>query len=175
MVLSFDIWNGNYGGGVGGGGDFSLRDVYIDYKTNGVWNMATATIRLPRVPDVYDFFPPATNVVVGLDKVTQVVITPINSWSEDTSWYPIPTDPYPSVKACVSEIRFYIPPPPVVLTVAREGANVTVSWPVSVSGYALESSSDLGTGASWGTVSGVVNNSVTITNAAGNQFYRLKK
>lgn len=173
-IVSFDIWNGSYGGGPGAGGDFSLRDVYVDYKTNGTWQMAESTIRLARVPDIFAFFRTTDNIAVGLDKVTQVVITPINSWSEDTSWYPLPADPYESVKACVSEIRFYVSPT-VALSITRNGADVTVSWPADVTGYVLESSELLGAGASWNSVDGVVNNSVTIPNPTGVQFYRLRK
>jgi hypothetical protein len=173
-IVNFEIWNGSYGGGPGGGGDFSFRDVYIDYKVDGVWQMAANTTRLSRVPDIFDFFVATDTVTVGLDKVTQVVITPINSWAEDTSWYPIPTAPSASVKACVSEIRFYIPAAPPSISVAAHGADVTIAWAVDIADYVLESSSTP-TGGTWTPVDNVVNNSVTITNASGSQFYRLKK
>lgn len=173
-VTSFDIWNGSYCGGVGGPGDWSFKDVYVDCKVNGTWQMAVNTIKLTRIPDLFAWFTP-NNVEVNLDNVTQIVITPINNWAEDCSWDPPCTGGYLDPQAAVSEVRFYLPPPPPSLTVAREGSNVTISWPVNVVGYDLESSGIVGNGASWGPVSGTVNNSVTIINASGTQFYRLKK
>jgi hypothetical protein len=58
------------------------------------------------------------------------------------------------------------------LSVSVSGTSLTLSWPAQVTGFNLESTGTL-TSPSWGTVSGVVNNSVTITIGAGNQFYRL--
>jgi hypothetical protein len=52
--------------------------------------------------------------------------------------------------------------------------NLTISWPTGVTGYTLESTDSL-TNPSWGAVGGVVNNSVTVTIAPGNKFYRLRQ
>ncbi len=58
------------------------------------------------------------------------------------------------------------------LSATRAGANITIAWPGSVAGFILESSPSL-TNSVWSTVPGVVNNSVSVTIGAGNQFYRL--
>jgi hypothetical protein len=60
------------------------------------------------------------------------------------------------------------------LLVARSGNTVTISWPAAVTGFVLEETSTL-TNPSWGTVSGVVNNSVNVTAGSGNKFYRLRQ
>jgi hypothetical protein len=52
--------------------------------------------------------------------------------------------------------------------------NLTISWPTGVTGYTLESTDSL-TNPSWSAVGGVVNNSVTVTVAPGNKYYRLRK
>jgi hypothetical protein len=64
---------------------------------------------------------------------------------------------------------------PPSLKIERVGASLKISWPTNVVGYTLQSSALLGSGASWGTVGGVVNNSVTIANPTGTQYYRLLK
>jgi hypothetical protein len=70
--------------------------------------------------------------------------------------------------------RLFLTGPP-SLTVARNGGNVTITWPPGVTGYTLESSPLLGAGASWTPVPGVANNSVVVTITPGNRFYRLKQ
>ncbi len=70
--------------------------------------------------------------------------------------------------------RFFVTDPP-SLSITRTGGNVTISWSSDYTGFDLESSSSLTTGSTWSPVSGVVNNSVTLTNPTGTQFYRLKK
>ena len=62
------------------------------------------------------------------------------------------------------------------LTIEQSGVNVILSWPVAVSGYVLEASSDM-TG--WSPVSATVepegaNNFVTVPITSQSQFYRLK-
>jgi len=76
----------------------------------------------------------------------------------------------------VSEIaqRYFITGAP-SLSVSQVGNSVKISWPVGLAGFTLQSSSTLGATASWGTVGGVVNNSVTVSNPTGNKFYRLIK
>ena len=64
---------------------------------------------------------------------------------------------------------------PPSLKIERVGTSLKISWPANVVGYTLQSSALLGTGAFWGTVGGVVNNSVTIANPTGTQYYRLKQ
>jgi hypothetical protein len=66
------------------------------------------------------------------------------------------------------------------LTASTSGQNIVVSWPASVTGFALESASQLGSGATWTGVTqtpttdnGVT--SVTIPIGAGPQFFRLKQ
>ncbi|HVU09030.1 MAG TPA: LamG-like jellyroll fold domain-containing protein [Verrucomicrobiae bacterium] len=54
------------------------------------------------------------------------------------------------------------------------GNQITLSWPNDVSGFTLESTASL-TSPVWTLVSGVVNNSVTLTISPGNQFFRLRK
>jgi hypothetical protein len=63
---------------------------------------------------------------------------------------------------------------PFQLSVSRSGTSITLSWNPGVSGYLLESADQLPSG-SWNAVAGVTNNSVSITPADGNRFYRLKK
>lgn len=59
------------------------------------------------------------------------------------------------------------------LSVERLGnGTVRISWPVTFSGYVLESASSL-PAVSWSTVPGVVNNQVTVT-PVGQKFYRLR-
>lgn len=59
------------------------------------------------------------------------------------------------------------------LTVARNGAQLTIAWGAEFTGYALESASALG--GTWTPVNGVVNNSVQVPIGTGNQFFRLRK
>ena len=58
------------------------------------------------------------------------------------------------------------------LSISSAAGSVTISWPSAVTGFTLESTDSL-TAPSWSPVSGVANNSVTITVGAGNKFYRL--
>ncbi|MGV3773883.1 MAG: hypothetical protein ACO1QB_13350 [Verrucomicrobiales bacterium] len=60
------------------------------------------------------------------------------------------------------------------LSIAREGANLVISWPGSATGFILESSSTV-VGASWEAVAGVQNNQATITTSNAVRFFRLKK
>ena len=61
------------------------------------------------------------------------------------------------------------------LTIARSGSTVTISWPVNVAGYVLESVESVPSDV-WNPVSGVVNNSVTLNAPADPQkFFRLRK
>jgi len=61
------------------------------------------------------------------------------------------------------------------LSISGNTSSVTISWPASVTGYTLKSSASLASGATWTAVPGVANNSVTIANPAGTQFYRLEQ
>ena len=72
-------------------------------------------------------------------------------------------------------IPVYIPvEQPPELCFGKIGNQMTLIWPLSATGYTLESSASLGS-PNWTTVSGVANNSVVVTVGAGNQFFRLKK
>jgi len=62
----------------------------------------------------------------------------------------------------------------VSLSVSLSGANLTISWPASATGYTLESKTSLSSG-TWTAVTGVVNNSVTVSTATGSKFFRLRK
>ena len=61
-----------------------------------------------------------------------------------------------------------------VLSIQRSGSNVTLSWPVGVTGFTLETSNNLAN--PWTDVPGVVGNSVTLplTPALMKQFFRLR-
>ena len=62
-----------------------------------------------------------------------------------------------------------------VLSITRSGSNVILSWPEDVSGWTLESSTDLGNLDDWSPVPGVVANSVTVPLNGSKEFFRLKK
>jgi hypothetical protein len=62
-----------------------------------------------------------------------------------------------------------------VLSITRSGSNVILSWPEDVSGWTLESSTDLGISDLWDPVIGVSNNSVTVPLNGSKEFFRLKK
>jgi hypothetical protein len=60
-----------------------------------------------------------------------------------------------------------------LLTITYFGNQAVVSWPVSVTGYTLQTNNNLAAG-TWGNYSGaVVNNAVTNAPPKGNLFYRL--
>jgi hypothetical protein len=65
------------------------------------------------------------------------------------------------------------PAEPVSLTISRSGDKIVISWPTSVSGYSLEQTDSLTSGA-WTGVNGVSNNSVEIPIAPGQMYYRLR-
>jgi hypothetical protein len=64
---------------------------------------------------------------------------------------------------------------PVPLTIALNGNNLTLSWPVAATGFTLEGTDSLTTPIAWTPVQNVSNNSVTFTIGAGNHFYRLRQ
>jgi hypothetical protein len=67
-------------------------------------------------------------------------------------------------------------PQSVVLNYSLSGTSLTLSWDPSITGYVLESATQLPTTpTSWTPVSGVVSNSVTVDASTGKQFYRLLK
>ncbi len=61
------------------------------------------------------------------------------------------------------------------LAVSKSGNSLTISWPVSFTGFTLQSASSLTPPVTWSAVPGVVNNSVTVNSASGNSFFRLLK
>jgi hypothetical protein len=61
------------------------------------------------------------------------------------------------------------------LTITRSGNGLTLSWPAQVTGWILESSTDLGLGDTWEPVPGVVDHSVTLDiSGVPENFFRLK-
>jgi hypothetical protein len=63
---------------------------------------------------------------------------------------------------------------PLELSVSRFGTSITLSWEPNVSGCVLESAGQVPSD-SWEAVSGVTNNSVSVTAASGARFYRLRQ
>src|ERR1019366_6830439 len=60
-----------------------------------------------------------------------------------------------------------------LLTITFSGNQAIVSWPLSVTGWTLQTNNNLSTG-TWGNYLGpVVNNSATVTSKVGNLFFRL--
>jgi hypothetical protein len=57
-------------------------------------------------------------------------------------------------------------------TPPRKGTNVTISWPLAVSGFTLQSKPSI-TNTTWTNVPGVVSNSITLSNQTGTGFFRL--
>lgn len=77
----------------------------------------------------------------------------------------------------LSDISFYVTLPP-LLQIQMAGTNVVLTWPLSASGYTLESANKLTPPVSWTTVTNVpviVNLQYTVTNQinSGSSFYRL--
>ncbi len=66
-----------------------------------------------------------------------------------------------------------IPVPHPKLITSVSGKNLTISWDLGVTGFNLESNTNLTT-STWSAVPGVINNSVTVLIGAGSNFYRLK-
>jgi hypothetical protein len=65
------------------------------------------------------------------------------------------------------------PVQPPNLSYTRSGTQCTLSWPIDVSGFILETATAL-PAVSWTLVPGVANNSVTVDASAGTRFFRLK-
>lgn len=61
------------------------------------------------------------------------------------------------------------------LSHTNSGGNLTLSWPLGVTGWTLENSTNLSVTAAWNPVPGVVSNSVTIQMTGAKDFFRLKK
>ena len=60
------------------------------------------------------------------------------------------------------------------LTITYAGSQAVVSWPLSVTGWTLQTNTDLAIG-TWGDYLGsVVNNSATVSSKVGNLFFRLR-
>jgi len=76
-------------------------------------------------------------------------------------------------RVALSEVRFITAAKSLPsLSVIRTGDAVTISWPIIVTGFTLQSSPQL-PASSWLPVPGVVNNQITINPATGSQFFRL--
>jgi hypothetical protein len=63
---------------------------------------------------------------------------------------------------------------PATMSVGRLGNQLIFNWPLSLSGFVLESTSDVVAGP-WTAVPDVANNSKTVTIGPGMQFFRLRK
>ncbi len=62
------------------------------------------------------------------------------------------------------------------LSITRNGSGgLPISWSTNFTGFTLESSPQLGTGAVWNAVPGVVNNQVVVSPGGSSKFYRLRK
>jgi hypothetical protein len=61
------------------------------------------------------------------------------------------------------------------LAITPSAGAFTIAWPASATGFRLETTTRLGPSAAWTTVSGVVNNSITISPTNATSFYRLTK
>jgi hypothetical protein len=73
----------------------------------------------------------------------------------------------------VAEVEAFEPFAVVRLNLQREGQNVVLSWPTTVTGFVLEATDTL-VGGAWREVAGVVNNSVKLSANSARQFYRLR-
>jgi hypothetical protein len=67
-------------------------------------------------------------------------------------------------------------PPPPTLVCTRAGNLITLSWQPEITGWVLESSTDLGVSDAWSLVPGVSNNSVSVSmDGVPKNFFRLRK
>jgi hypothetical protein len=87
------------------------------------------------------------------------------------------TDSSPALNAL--QLVRIVPALPTLTIIHNVNGTVTISWNALAAGYTLESSGQLGVGASWSSVGGVGNpitaaGSTTLT-PAGSQYYRLRK
>lgn len=73
----------------------------------------------------------------------------------------------------------HLPPPLPFLSIHRTGANAVLSWPVAISGFTLEYTTQLGSGVWTTEAASVVNtateHTVTVPALSGRRFYRLRK
>jgi hypothetical protein len=67
-----------------------------------------------------------------------------------------------------------VPTEPPVISLARAGSQITLSWPAEATGFLLESTDAL-PGTTWSAVAGVANNRVTVDGSTGTRFYRLRQ
>jgi hypothetical protein len=115
----------------------------------------------------------------GLGKTTQIgssaPTTTAEGWIGDLDEIAFYSDAL-SAGQISDHYRAMIAPTPTVpsLSFSLAGTQLTLSWPADVSGYTLESSSDIAAD-QWLPVEGVVNNQVTVDASVGTQFFRLVK
>jgi hypothetical protein len=79
-----------------------------------------------------------------------------------------------SAAVYVDDIKITIPPARPSLGIRRDATGVVISWPAAITGYTLEST-DKVSGGTWVAVGGVQGSEATVTPAAGNRFFRLRK
>ena len=111
------------------------------------------------------------NVSPAADGTLLLTVTPQSTNVGATTYFP-------AVNA-LQLVKVVQPPIQPVLSAAKQGLNVTISWTATASGFVLESSTALGAGASWSSVQGVPSpiSGVGSVNAANGKtkFYRLRK
>jgi hypothetical protein len=112
------------------------------------------------------------NVSPAADGSLLLTVTPQSTNVGNAAYFP-PLNALQLVK------EFAVVTPP-TLTTARQGAGLTISWGADATGYVLESTSALGTGASWTIVPGTPNpiagaGAASVNTTLKAQFYRLRK
>jgi hypothetical protein len=113
------------------------------------------------------------NVSPAADGTLLLTVTPQSTNVGNAAYFP----PVNAVQL-VKQSKVAAAPPS--LSVLTQGGNLTISWGGDATGYLLESSTLLGTTASWSTVAGTPNpiagaGSVTVNPNLKSQYYRLKK
>jgi hypothetical protein len=79
----------------------------------------------------------------------------------------------------VRAIQFYVVPPP-TMSLSLQGSNVVIAWPVTATGWQLQSTSSLSAASQWTPITNgatALNYQFVVTNSITNQamFYRLSK
>ena len=80
----------------------------------------------------------------------------------------------PSANGIPVEIPGTVVNPVSLLATRSSATQVTISWPIAVTGFTLESTTNL-LQPNWVPMSGVVSNSVSVTTGPGGSFYRLRQ
>lgn len=117
-------------------------------------------------------------VGVGADKTTQIgsssPTTTSEGWLGNLDEIAFYSDALDASEIWSHYLAMVGPNGPPTLEYSLLGTQLTLSWPVDVTGFALESAETL-PGTSWTPVSGVVSNQVTVDASVGMQYYRLRQ